>query len=169
MKFPFVALRSLGYMAVFFTLWGWVALKVRIFDGILGIILPSWTVVPGAMLFAFGAFLGLWCVGEFIFHGKGTPAPFDAPREFVASGPYRFVRNPMYIAGAALLAGLGLYSHSVSILLLSLMLSLLAHRFVVIHEEPILRKRFGPNYDIYRRNVQRWIPGRPRPGERYGP
>ena len=42
-----------------------------------------------------------WCIGTFVTKGQGTPAPFDPPREFVASGPYRYVRNPMYIGALA--------------------------------------------------------------------
>jgi hypothetical protein len=40
-----------------------------------------------------------------VFIGKGTPAPFDPPRKLVIRGPYRFVRNPMYVDGGMILAG----------------------------------------------------------------
>jgi protein-S-isoprenylcysteine O-methyltransferase Ste14 len=168
MKTLFIALRALVYMTAFLGLWGWVALSVRAFDPKLGIALPGWTPVPGMALIVPGAVLGLWCAGEFITRGGGTPAPFDAPREFVAAGPYRFVRNPMYIGGLALLAGFGLYARSISILIMSFVLFLIVHLFVVFYEEPVLIKQFGATYDAYVRDVHRWIPRRPRPVHSHG-
>ena len=156
MKTLFVALRSLIYMSGFLALWGWAALSVRVFDPLLGIALPPWARAAGIVLMLPGTVLGFWCVGEFIARGRGTPAPFDAPRAFVAAGPYRFVRNPMYVGGLTFLTGFGLYAHSISILILAVALFLVAHLFVVFYEEPTLRKRFGATYDAYCRDVRRW-------------
>lgn len=107
---------------------------------------------------ALGAILVLACAGVFIIRGRGTPAIFDAPRAFVAVGPYRYVRNPMYIGGLMLLFGLGLYLGSVAILLLALLLSCLVHIFVLFYEEPTLMRHFGRSYEEYLRSVRRWIP-----------
>src|SRR5690349_19524985 len=107
------ALKSLFFMMCFMLLWGWVALSVRKFDGSFGIMLPAWTKMMGGVLMGLGAVLAVSCVSFFVFHGKGTPAPFDAPQEFVAVGPYRYVRNPMYIGGLTLLLGFGLYLGSI--------------------------------------------------------
>ncbi len=52
-----------------------------------------------------GGAIGLICIVTFIVKGSGTPAPFDAPKNFVAWGPYKYVRNPMYIGGLILLIG----------------------------------------------------------------
>ena len=163
MKTLFIALRALLYMTGFILLWGWVALRARVFDSKLGMELPDWTRLPGILLMFTGAVLALSCAAEFIARGDGTPAPFDAPRKFVAAGPYRFVRNPMYVGGLMLLAGFGLTVGSVAILFLSLALFAVIHLFVIFYEEPTLRKNFGATYDEYRRNVSRWIPHRPRP------
>ncbi|HSS45394.1 MAG TPA: isoprenylcysteine carboxylmethyltransferase family protein, partial [Thermoanaerobaculia bacterium] len=86
---------------------------------------------------------------------------FDPPRVFVASGPYRFLRNPMYLGAWFLLAGFGLFEGSVSILLLSFAMLLAAHLFVVFVEEPGLESRFGKTYLEYRARTNRWIPRRP--------
>ncbi len=69
-----------------------------------GITQPSTLGAPqigGMAMAAVGASLALWCVGTFVRLGRGTPAPFDPPRRLVVAGPYRFVRNPMYL-GAGL-------------------------------------------------------------------
>jgi protein-S-isoprenylcysteine O-methyltransferase Ste14 len=158
----FVTLRALIYMTAFVMLWGWVALRVRVFDPRLGVDLPGWASKSGIFLILPGALLALACAAEFVARGDGTPAPFDAPRKFVATGPYRFVRNPMYVGGLTLLAGFGLYLSSVSILLLTLALFAFVHLFVIFYEEPTLRKNFGATYDDYCRSVSRWIPHRPK-------
>jgi protein-S-isoprenylcysteine O-methyltransferase Ste14 len=168
MKTLLITLRALLYMTGFIALWSWVALSVRAFDPMLKIALPGWTSFPGLVLIFSGVVIVVWCAGEFITRGRGTPAPFDAPGEFVAAGPYRFVRNPMYVGGLALLAGFGLYARSISILIMSCVLFLIAHLFVVFYEEPVLRKQFGATYEAYFRGVHRWIPRWPRPAPAHG-
>jgi len=158
MRTLFIALRALVYVTGFVLLWGWVALRVRSYDPSLGVPLPGWLAIPGILLAAMGGVLTLACVGVFIVRGHGTPAPFDAPREFVAAGPYKYARNPMYVGALTLLTGLGLYLHSVSIVLLCLALFLFVHLFVLFYEEPTLRRQFGATYQKYCEAVPRWIP-----------
>ena len=145
-------------MSGFVWFWGWVALSVRAYDRNLGIVPPDWTRGFAIPLMAIGAIVALLCAGTFVVVGRGTPAPFDAPREFVAVGPYKYVRNPMYIGALIVLFGFGLYLHSFSVLLLPFAVFLLVHLFVVLYEEPNLRGRFGPSYEDYCRRVSRWIP-----------
>ncbi len=158
MKTLFIAVKALSFMTGFVFLWGWVALRLRVWDRALGIPLPAWTTVPGILLMAAGGILALTCVGTFVVRGRGTPAPFDAPVEFVAVGPYKHVRNPMYIGGLTVLLGFGLYEHSPSILLFGLPWILLAHLIVMLYEEPILRRKFSATYEAYCKEVPRWIP-----------
>src|SRR5262249_22296603 len=113
----------------------------------------------GIALMLAGGILAVACGGLFVVRGEGTPAPFDAPRQFVAAGPYRYVRNPMYIGALLVLFGFGLYRQSVSIVLFSLAWILGAHLFVLFYEEPALRGKFGKSYEDYCRAVPRWIPG----------
>ena len=158
MKTLFLTLRSVVYMTGFLLLFGWIALLVRAFDRRFGVSLPGAAEIPGAILMVLGAILVLACAGVFIARGRGTPAIFDAPRAFVAVGPYRYVRNPMYIGGLMLLMGFGLSERSISILFLALLLFPLVHLFVVFYEEPTLTRRFGESYQEYLRAVRRWIP-----------
>lgn len=110
MKTLFIALRSAVFGAGFVLLWGWVAWSLhRRYDSTLGFALPEWTSALGIALLAAGGTLALACITTFVTRGEGTPAPFDPPRKFVAAGPYKFVRNPMYIGGCILLFGFGLY------------------------------------------------------------
>ena len=158
MNQAFVAVRALIYAAGFLTLWGWLALRVRHLDMERGLYLPFWTGFIGIAAFLAGALVVLSCVKSFVVEGKGTPAPFDPPRRFVASGPYRFVRNPMYLGAFLLLSGFGLYARSPSVLGLVVLAAFLAHLFVVLVEEPGLAARFGKSYLAYRRSTNRWIP-----------
>ena len=158
MKTFFLALRSAIYMTGFLLFFGWIALRVRALDHRIGVSLPAAVQIPGAILALLGAILGLACAVVFVSRGRGTPAIFDAPRVFVAVGPYRYVRNPMYIGGLMLLAGLGLCERSISILLMALLLFLVVHLFVLFYEEPTLTRQFGSSYQEYLRAVHRWIP-----------
>lgn len=105
-----------------------------------------------------GATLALVCIGTFVVRGRGTPALFDPPREFVAAGLYRRTRNPMYIGGLTLLFGFGLANRSPAMLALTVALSLFMHWFVILYEEPGLKRRFGSSYERYLDSTPRWMP-----------
>ncbi|HET6342569.1 MAG TPA: methyltransferase [Gemmatimonadota bacterium] len=158
----FIGLRAILYTTVFLGLWLWLAWWAHLENHRLGIWLPGWTAGPGVALMVIGAALALTCVATFVVRGRGTPAPFDAPREFVASGAYRWVRNPMYIGGFLLLAGYALCASSAAALLVAFGMLGAAHLFAVFYEEPALRRRFGASYEEYRRTTPRWLPRPPR-------
>lgn len=113
---------------------------------------------PGALLVLAGLASLLDSIARFALVGLGTPAPVAPPTRLVVSGPYRHVRNPMYVAVVALVAGQGLVLGSGALLLYAALLWLLFHSFVVLYEEPRLASRFGGPYEEYRRNVGRWWP-----------
>ncbi len=158
MQTVWIGARALVFMSGFVSVWMWIALSLRKLDAGLGGALPGWVEAPGMGCMIAGAVLALVCAGTFVVRGRGTPAPFDAPRRFVAGGPYRIVRNPMYVGGFLVLAGFGLYLRSPSILLLAAGWLLPAHLFVVWYEEPVLQERFQQAYQEYCRRVPRWIP-----------
>ena len=107
-----------------------------------------------------GAALALWCILTFVFVGRGTPAPFDPPRRLVAQGPYRFVRNPMYIGAAAAVLGAAVFYRSLALFGYVVAFLLVMHVFVRVFEEPTLRRMFGEEYDSYCQHVGRWWPHR---------
>lgn len=156
--------RALVYASAFAALWGWLAYEAHLRDVPFGFPLPDWAAPIGVALMAIGAAIVVACIGTFVVRGRGTPAPFDAPREFVASGPYRWVRNPMYLGGFLVLAGYALCAVSFAALLVAFGMLAAAHAFTVLYEEPALERRFGDGYRAYRRRTRRWIPGAPRGG-----
>ncbi len=158
MKTLWTAARALFFASGFLFIAGWLALRLRTLDGRIGLALPLWTPVLGWVIAIPALAIELLCIGTFVVGGHGTPAPFDAPRQVVAAGLYRYVRNPMYIAGLGLLAAFGLYLRSVSVVLFAVVWSWFTHLGVVYLEEPDLRRKFGASYDEYCRSVPRWIP-----------
>jgi protein-S-isoprenylcysteine O-methyltransferase Ste14 len=122
----------------------------------------------GAGLIGAGAILYLGCVAAFVRQGKGTPAIWftralrrligEEPKHIVTGAAYGYVRNPMYVALIAVLAGEALLFDSASLLVFAAVTAVCFHLVVVYLEEPHLRRRDGAAYDEYRRRVPRWLP-----------
>jgi protein-S-isoprenylcysteine O-methyltransferase Ste14 len=100
----------------------------------------------------------LWCDWSFAFIGKATPLPIDAPKVLVVKGPFRFVRNPFYIGIVLVLLGEGVLFQSGVLLLYAVFGAMATHLFVVLYEEPHLKKKFGSSYEEYCKQIPRWIP-----------
>jgi protein-S-isoprenylcysteine O-methyltransferase Ste14 len=109
-----------------------------------------------------GVFLYFWCAGAFTFIGRGTPAPIDAPVFLVREGPYRWVRNPMYMGVFSVLVGEIILFHSLWLFGYMLLIGVIVHLFVVFYEEPHLTRRFGESYEAYLHVVPRWLSRYPR-------
>ena len=109
---------------------------------------------------AAGGALALWCVLTFALIGRGTPAQFDPPRKMVVDGPYRYVRNPMYIGATLALYGAALFYGSTPLFGYAGLFLVASHIFVVSYEEPTLTRLFGTDYNAYRTRVGRWLPRR---------
>ena len=119
----------------------------------------AWEAVP---VIAAGAALYGWCVWNFAAVGRGTPGPWDAPRRVVATGPYRWVRNPIYIGALLVVLGEAWLFMSLPLVAYAGAMAVVFHMFVIGYEERRLGRRFGDTYLEYRREVPRWIPRRPR-------
>lgn len=124
---------------------------------------PSPVAWSAAAVIAGGVLLYLACVWAFATAGRGTPGLWDAPRRVVAVGPYRWVRNPIYIAALLIVGGEAWLFGSLDLLLYAAVLTIGFHLLVSGYEEPRLHARFGERYDAYRRTVRRWMPRPPRP------
>ena len=114
--------------------------------------------IGGMILGGAGAALAIACILTFVFVGKGTPAPFDPPRLLVIRGPYRLVRNPMYLGAGLALLGAALFYQSIPLFAYAGAFLLVTHLFVVTYEEPALRRTFNGDYEAYCERVGRWCP-----------
>jgi protein-S-isoprenylcysteine O-methyltransferase Ste14 len=112
----------------------------------------------GAIPLTFGLALLAWCVVIFASRGRGTLAPWDPPRRFVATGPYRVVRNPMYLGVGSVILGEAVAFGSWALAGYLLVVAALWHLFVVAYEEPALDLQFGAEYRAYKSRVPRWLP-----------
>jgi protein-S-isoprenylcysteine O-methyltransferase Ste14 len=112
----------------------------------------------GLLLVVLGASCLIDCFARFAVQGEGTPAPVAPTRHLVVTGAYRFVRNPMYVAVLGIVFGQALLLGSQRLLGYGLVIWLLFHLFVMLHEEPTLKRRYGDTYRTYASNVRRWWP-----------
>jgi protein-S-isoprenylcysteine O-methyltransferase Ste14 len=135
--------------------------------------LPYWAPVRvlGGILLVAGLIALVQAFLRFIVEGLGTPAPVAAPERLVVGGVYRYVRNPMYVAVLAAIIGQALLLGQLGLLLYAGAAWLVVAAFVRWYEEPTLTRRFGADYEAYRRAVPAWWPRlRPwEPGERDDP
>jgi|RhiMetdeSRZDD1v2_1073273.scaffolds.fasta_scaffold24310_3 protein-S-isoprenylcysteine O-methyltransferase Ste14 len=114
-------------------------------------------IVAGALIFAPGLALLMVTTGLFARH-HGSLAPWNPPAALVVVGPYRYCRNPMISGVYAMLLGeaVALQSPWLAVWALAFVIGMSSH--IVLHEEPMLRKRFGESYATYCKHVPRWFP-----------
>ena len=118
----------------------------------------AWEALP---VIVAGTALYAWCAWSFAAAGRGTPGPWDAPSRVVAVGPYRWVRNPIYIAAILVVLGEAWLFMSPWLLAYAGAMAVFFHVFVTGYEERALRRRFGRAYLEYRHLVRRWVPRPP--------
>ena len=110
----------------------------------------------GAGLLAAAVVLGASAIRQMKSHGTSLE-PGDVPKRLVTSGPFRFTRNPLYLAQLLLLLGIALAIDSVWFLAATLVQFVLLDRLIVTREESVIRNAFGAEYDEYVARVRRWI------------
>ncbi|MDI1320927.1 MAG: isoprenylcysteine carboxylmethyltransferase family protein [bacterium] len=125
----------------------------------------AWTLRHYAALplFVTGAAFYLACLWLFGTNGRGTPAPIDPPKRLVMRGPYRWVRNPMYLAVLLFVLGEVVFFWHLTLALYLVFLASAFQVFVVAVEEDALRRRFGAIYSDYCNVTNRWLPRTPKP------
>jgi protein-S-isoprenylcysteine O-methyltransferase Ste14 len=124
----------------------------------------------GGVLLVAGLIALIGAFVRFVVEGSGTPAPVAAPERLVVGGAYRYVRNPMYVAVLTAIVGQWLLLGRLGLVLYAGVVWAAVAVFVRFYEEPTLARRFGADYEAYRRAVPAWLPRlRPwEPGERDG-
>ena len=143
------------------------AVAPAVVAGLVPYLLTGW--VPGgdwwlplrvlgvALIVAGGAVL-VQAFARFVVEGLGTPAPAAPTENLVLGGPYRYVRNVMYVAVTAAIVGQALLLGSVALLVYGALAWAGMAAFVRLYEEPTLADRYGAQYEEYRRAVPAWWP-----------
>lgn len=126
----------------------------------LGLPLRSWLParIAGFLLLAAGVAVLVHAFARFVAQGRGTPAPVAPTEELVVTGVYRYVRNPMYLAVLAVIAGQALVLWQGVLLTYAAVVCVSFVAFVKAYEEPTLARQFGEQYAAYRRAVPGWWP-----------
>ncbi|MFL5841730.1 MAG: methyltransferase family protein [Thermoleophilaceae bacterium] len=114
--------------------------------------------VVGVILIAGGLLVLLDAFRLFVVEGRGTPAPVAPTERLVVAGLYRYVRNPMYLAVGSIIVGQALLLGQAVLLAYAAAFGAVVFAFVRLYEEPTLARRFGREYDAYRRAVPGWRP-----------
>lgn len=142
----------------FFSLWFWLLPRWLGFHAeAAGAAQWRWiAALPSVLGFA----VALRCVWDFGWTGRGTPAPVAPPKRLVVVGAYRYVRNPMYLGFATGWIGLWVVFGQANLFAIGAVIAVAVgvHIFVVAYEEPTLSRKFGADYELYCRNVNRWRP-----------
>ena len=112
----------------------------------------------GILVTGVGAAIYFRCAWEFAVRGLGTPAPIAPTKFLVTTALHRYVRNPMYLGVGLVIFGEAALYRSLHVVEYGVAMLLTAHTFVVLYEEPTLRRQFGEEYERYLRTVPRWIP-----------
>jgi protein-S-isoprenylcysteine O-methyltransferase Ste14 len=121
--------------------------------------LPYWRVaqIVGALMIALGLIPAVHVFIQFVRAG-GTPMPGAMTTRLVVTGFNRYVRNPIYLGAVAIFVGEALLLGQLNLLLYAGAAWVTVAAFVHWHEEPTLTRRFGTDYEDYRRAVPAWLP-----------
>lgn len=132
----------------------WLISRVRSldFDPAFPLLVLAWAVAAVALAVLLQSFV------RFALDGRGTPAPVAPTERLVVEGPYRHVRNPMYLSVIALALASGFIYGEAAVLIYAAIAAAFMIAFVRLYEEPTLRRRYGEEYDAYRAAVPGWIP-----------
>lgn len=114
--------------------------------------------VSGLLLISAGLFFLFWTIFLFRTVGKGTLAPWEPTQKLVVQGPYRYCRNPMISGVFSIIIGEALVFNSTAILYWAAAFFVINTVYFILKEEPDLQKRFGNDYQNYKKQVPRWLP-----------
>ncbi len=137
------------------------ALALRL-DGYWSYSLPKQLELLAWPPFLVGALLIIVSAFTLLTRGGASGAPGDPTRRLVTTGPYRYLRNPIYAGVSLTLFGVAFLSRSPTLLLVALVFLPAVHLYVRFVEEPRTEHRFGGEYVSYKQNIPRWIPQPPK-------
>lgn len=139
---------------------GLLPLAIRLAEGAAGVAPFEFTGrrAAGAALFGAASLLGLWSGATMSALGEGTPLPTSCARRLVVAGPYRYLRNPMALAGIAQGLAVGVFTGSTATVAYALAGALVWHHGARPPEEADLERRFGEDFRRYRAAVRCWVP-----------
>jgi protein-S-isoprenylcysteine O-methyltransferase Ste14 len=119
---------------------------------------PAGLQIVGAVVMAAGVAVILAAFAQFAIQGLGTPAPPAPTEHLVVRGLYRYVRNPMYLAVVAIIAGQALLLSRPVLLGYAAAVAAACAAFVYGYEQPALARRYGAEYQAYKHAVPGWWP-----------
>ena len=144
-----------------------------LYPGIVAGLIPYWMVLErseippldeltihhyaGLAAFIIGLVILITCILSFAVQGQGTLSPLDPTRRLVTKGLYKFSRNPMYVGVMLILTGEALAALSSDLGYYAIIIFVFFNLFILLHEEPRLRRVFGEEYTAYCHQVRRWI------------
>ena len=110
----------------------------------------------GGLLIILGVFLAGWAIKTFKKLGE-TPHHGNPIHKIIASGPFQFTRNPMYLSFTFIYIGLSMIINTYWLLLLLPIVLISLHSGVILREEEYLEKKFKDQYVSYKSRVRRWF------------
>lgn len=150
--------RSVPYTSIVLLISYILARVASMFDRYIGwfhpVTLPI--VLVGIGFLVAGSLLRIWAMETFYQHGLAVLTVSSQP-QLIRTGPFRFSRNPLYIASTAMFVGWAFILHSAVAMLLAIVSTIFWHCLIVFHEEPSLQHRFGHKYRQYSLAVPRWL------------
>lgn len=120
--------------------------------------IPSWRLSLAAQILIVPVALGVRAVGEFVHRGRGTPIPYDAPKQLVTSGPYSYMRNPMQFSMVLIFAVGAAVLWNPWLLASATIAFAYGTGLASWHEDVDLDSRFGQRWIDYRTETRNWLP-----------
>ena len=111
--------------------------------------------IPGFLLLAIALGLIVW-TAILMSRAGTTPNPTRPTTALLIGGPFRFTRNPMYLAWELIVVGVGLAANAPWVMVMAVPAALLTRRLVIDKEERYLESKFGTEYLNYKSRVRRW-------------
>lgn len=116
----------------------------------------SVSLIAGIVFVVIGLVVGFWAFAA--MRNAHTPVdPYEPSTAIVTDGPYRFTRNPIYVAFTSIYLGFACLFNALGPLIFLPLVLAIIDRWVILREEHYLEAKFGPVYTDYKAKVRRWL------------